>query len=78
LGNRIDKNHRYRSHADGFARFRSGEDYVLHAGSAQASGGLLSQDPTDGVTQVGFTASVWTYNRRNAVTAKPQFGSVAE
>jgi len=78
LGDRIDENHRDRSHADGFTRFRSGEDHVFHSGSAQRAGGLLPKHPADCVAEIGLPASVRTDDCRNSPTGEPQLGAIAE
>jgi hypothetical protein len=74
----VDQHHGYGGHAHGFAGLGAGEDDVLHAGTAQTAGGLLAEDPADGVAQVGFAAAVGADDGRDATPVEPQFGAVTK
>jgi hypothetical protein len=39
---------------------------------------LLTEDPTDGVAQIRFAATVGANNSRNAFTLEAHFGTVAK
>ena len=74
----IDENHGDGGHAQGFSGLGAGENHVFHAGAAEGFGGLLAEDPADGVTQVGFAASVGTDDCGDTAPVEPEFGAVAE
>ena len=78
LGEGVDEHHGDRGHTDGFARFGAGEDDVFHAGAAQAAGGLLAEDPADGIAEIGFTTAIGADDGGDAVPGEAQFGAVAE
>ena len=54
----IEKGEGDAGHAHGLAVAGAGKDDIFHAGSAEAFGGLFTEDPVDGVAQVGFAAAV--------------------
>lgn len=78
LGHGVDEHHGDGGHAYRFAGLGSGEDDVFHPGAAEAAGGLFAENPADGVTEVGFTATVGTYYGGDASPIETQLGSVAE
>ena len=65
-------------HAGGFAVAGAGEDDVFHLDAAEAFGGLLAEDPGDGVGDVGFAAAVGADDGGDAVSGELDLGSIAE
>ena len=65
-------------HPDRLAVPRAGEDHVLHAGAAEALGGLLAQHPADGIAEVRLPAAVRAHDGGNAAAVELEFGAVAE
>ena len=78
LVGRVEKRHRHRRHPERLAVASTGEDHIFHAGAAQALGALLTQHPTDGVTEVRLAAPVRTNDGNYADTVKTQFLTVRE
>ena len=62
----VVKNQRHFAIAQRFARLRSAENHVLHAGAAQRLGALLTKHPAHRVADIAFSGAVGTANRRNA------------
>ncbi len=57
--------------------FGTAEDDVLHLGSAQSLGGLLTHDPADGIRNIGFSRPVGAHHGGD-ILAKRQDGLVRE
>src|SRR5580692_3693397 len=74
----IDQGHGDGGHAEWFSIASAGEDDVFHAGAAQSFGRLLAQNPTDGVTQVGFSTAVGTNDGGDARAGELHLGLVKE
>src|SRR5579871_416378 len=74
----IHQRHRNRSHTEWFAVSCAGEDHIFHARTAQTFGGLLTQNPTNRIAQVGFSTAVGANDRRDPRTGKFHLGSVKE
>ena len=53
---------------EGLAPVGAGEDDILHRRSAQGLGGLLAQDPADGVDDVGLAAAIGSDDGRDPRT----------
>ena len=52
----------------------TGENNVLHTGTAQLFDTLLTQYPADGIGYIAFSASVWAYNACDTIVKfKKQF-----
>ena len=64
--------------AQGFAVARAGEDHVFHPGAAQRFGGLLAQNPGDGVGDVGLAAAVGSYDGRDAFAGELDLSAITE
>ena len=73
---RVQQRHGDRRHAERLPVARTGEDYVFHAGAAQALHGLLAQDPADGVAQVGFSTPVRSHHGCDAGTVEAHLGFI--
>jgi hypothetical protein len=54
------------------------KDNILHFAAAQSFGALFPYDPTEGVGDIGFPAAVGTYDRRDALGIKDEFGGVTK
>jgi hypothetical protein len=74
----VDEGERDLGHAGGFAVAGAGEDDVFHLEAAEALCGLLTEDPGDGVGDVGFAAAVGADDSDDAFAGKLDFGAVAE
>jgi hypothetical protein len=74
----INQSHGHDGHAGGFAVASSGEDHVFHAGAAQAFRRLFAEHPTDGVTEIRFSAPVRANDGRNAAAIESKFGAIAK
>ena len=78
FGAGIDENHGDGGHAQRLARLGAGKNHVFHARAAQRLGGLLTEDPTDGVTQVRLAASIRPDHGRDSAPVKFELRAVAE
>src|SRR5580704_7126804 len=74
----IHQSHGDGRHAQGFPVARAGEDDVFHPCAAQTLGGLLTQDPANGVAQVRFSTAVGANDGCDAGTGKFHLGSIKE
>src|ERR1019366_4581713 len=74
----IHQRHGDVGHAEGFAVARAGEDDVFHAGAAEALGGLLAEDPADGIADVAFAAAVGADNGGGGVAVEAELGAIAK
>ena len=74
----VDEGERDFGHAGGLAVAGAGEDDVFHLDAAEAFGGLLAEDPGDGVRDVGLAAAVGTDDGGDALAGELDFGAVAE
>src|SRR4051812_18978641 len=75
---RVHHRHSDRSHADRLPVPGTGEDYIFHPAPAETLGRLLAKNPTDGVAQVRFAATVRSDYRGNTRAMKAHFRAVAE
>lgn len=73
-----NQGHRHRCHSQRLFGARAGEDYIFHPRAAQTLGRLLPQDPTDSVTEVGFSTTVRPDHGSYAAAVKLHFRSVVE
>ncbi len=62
----VAQRERHLGHAHRFASVGAIEDDVGHFTAAQGLGGLFTQDPADGIGNIGFAASVGAYNGSHA------------
>src|SRR5690242_14920688 len=73
---RLYQSHRDRRHAQRLFLAGTREDHVLHPRAAKRLGGLLTQDPTDRVTQVALTATVRSDYRRDSRSIEPHLRAI--
>ena len=66
------------SHAERLAVAGSGEDHVLHAGAAEALGGLLTENPTDGIADVTLPAAVGADDGGDPFPVETELGAIAK
>ena len=74
----VDEGERDLGHAGGLAVAGAGEDDVFHLDAAEALGGLLAEDPGDGVGDVGLAAAVGADDGGDALAGELDLGAVAE
>ncbi len=74
----IDQGERDLGHAGGLAVAGAGEDDVFHLDAAEGLGGLLAQNPGDGVGDVGLAAAVGTDDCGDAFAGELDLGAITE
>ena len=74
----VHQSHGHVGHAEGLALAGARENHVLHAGAAQALGGLFSEDPTDGIADVGLAAAIRSDDGGDALTVESQLSALAK
>jgi hypothetical protein len=65
-------------HAEGLAVASAGEDDILHPCAAQQLSRLFTQDPTDGIAEVAFSAPVRADHGSDTSAAEFHFSAVVE
>src|SRR6185312_1381239 len=74
----IDQRKRNFGHAGGLAVACAREDDVFHLDAAQSFGGLLAEDPGDGVGDIGLATAVRTDDGGDTLAGELHFGAIAE
>src|SRR5205823_1832704 len=74
----VDKGERDFGHTGWLAVARAGEDDVLHLDATERLGGLLAENPGDGVGDVGLAAAVRADDSGNALAGELDLGAVTE
>jgi hypothetical protein len=74
----IDQGHGNGRQPKGLAVARAGEDYVFHAGAAEALRRLFAEHPTDGIAQVGLATSIGAYDGSNAAAIEAELRAITE
>ena len=74
----VDESERNLGHTGGLAVASAGEDDVLHLDAAEGFGGLLAEDPGDGIGDVGLAAAVGSDDGGDAFAGELDLGAITE
>ena len=74
----VDEGERDLGHAGGLAVAGAGEDDVFHLDAAEGLGGLLAENPGDGVGDVGLAAAVGADDGGDAFAGELDLGAITE
>ncbi len=74
----VDEGQRDLGHTGRLAVACSGEDDVLHLDASEGLGGLLAEDPGDGVRDVGLAAAVGSDDGGDAFAGELDLGAITK
>ena len=75
---RVDQGEGDLGHTGGLAVAGAGEDDVLHLDAAERFGGLLAENPGDGIRDVGLAAAVGSDDGGDAFAGELDLGAITE